>query len=279
MEAGEPFAGVPVIDFHAHAFPDKIAVPATELLSTHYRLTVSCQGTFDHLIQSAGEAGVEKLCVHMAATNQDQVEIANSWLSDHCSESVYGFGSLHVDYTNFEDELDRMENLGLTGVKFHAEFQGFAIDDPRMYPVYEAIGDRFLVMFHVGDRQSDLSNPVRLARVLDNFPHMKAIAAHLGGWSKWTEARENILGRDVYIDTSSTTWVIEPEEIAALIRLHDINRVLFGTDYPIVSHKTELEAFAKVPVSDEEMEKILWKNADELLRDCRVRCSGNIAGD
>lgn len=264
-------AGCPVIDFHAHAFPEKVAVPASELLASHYKLNVSCSGTFDHLLKSSHEAGVKKICLHMAATNADQVTVVNDWIAERCSDSIIGFGSLHADYKDFLSEIDRMEELGLTGIKFHSDFQGFAIDDPRMWPVYEAIGERFLVMFHVGDRELDLSNPVRLARVLDSFPHMKAIAAHLGGWSQWREAREFILGRNVYIDTSSTTWMLPPEEISRLIRCHDIEKVLFGTDYPIVSPQDELAAFAKIPLTHEEREKILWTNGIRLLSEFELQ--------
>ncbi len=257
--------GMPVIDFHAHTFPEKIAHLAVEQLASHYELRVGRKGTLPDLLKSAEEAGVVKLCLHAAATNAEQVKINNDWIARLCSEHVFGFGSLHIDYQEFVEELDWMHSMGLTGVKFHADFQGFAIDDPKMWPIYEAIGDRFLVMFHVGDRKSDLSNPARLSKVLSDFPEMKAIAAHLGGWSQWQKAGDHILGKDVYIDTSSTTWMLSPEEIAKLIRMHDIDKVLFGTDYPIVSHVQELEAFFKIPLTTGEQEKILWQNGEHLL--------------
>lgn len=271
LETEFSIPNIPVVDFHAHAFPDKIAGSATELLAEHYKLKVSCPGTLDHLLQSSREAGVVKICLHMAATNAEQVQIANDWIADKCSDSLIGFGSIHVDYKDCLSELDRMESLGLTGVKLHADFQGFAIDNPRMWPIYDAIGERFLIMFHVGDRKSDLSNPYRLGRVLTAFPRLKAVAAHLGGWSRWVEAREHILGKDIYIDTSSTTWMLQPGEIAELIKLHDENRVLFGTDYPIVTPKEELKEFLKVPLSAGKMEKILWKNAENLLEEFKNR--------
>lgn len=266
MEWDSEFGSIPIIDFHTHAFPDKILQPAVDQLANHYKLTVSREGTLQDLIKCAMAAGTQKICLLAAATNAEQVEPTNEWIAQQCSDFIVGFGSLHVDYRDFAGELDRMKSLGITGIKFHADFQGFAIDDRRMWPVYDAIGDRFLVMFHVGDRKSDLSNPARLRRILDNFPQMKSIAAHLGGWSRWREAREYILGRDIFIDTSSTTWVISPEEIAELIRKHDIERVLFGTDYPIVSQQQELEAFARIPLTTGEREKILWQNAMKLLQ-------------
>ena len=265
MKWDNEFEEIPVIDFHTHAFPTKIAQPAVDQLSSHYKLSVARPGTLQDLLDCAREAGVIKICLHAAATSAEQVEPTNNWIAQQCSDFIIGFGSLHVEYKDFPTELVRMKSMGLTGIKFHADFQGFAIDDRRMWPVYEAIGDRFLVMFHVGDRESDLSNPARLGRVLDNFPGLRVIAAHLGGWSRWQEAKDHILGRDVYIDTSSTTWVLPPEEVAALIRAHDTERVLFGTDYPIVAHRQELNAFARVPLTREEREKILWKNAARLL--------------
>lgn len=263
--------GLPVIDFHAHAFPEKIADPATKQLAEHYRLTIGRAGTYDDLLESAKEAGVARLCIHMAATNEKQVEVGNSWIAEHLSENIIGFGSLHLNYKDFIKELDRMETMGITGVKLHADFQGFAIDDPGMWPIYEAIGERFLVMFHVGDRQSGLSLPSRLRKVLDHFPAMKIIAAHLGGFARWTEARESLLGKNLWVDTSSTTWMLPPEEIARLIRSHDPQKVLFGTDYPIVSHLQELKAFSKIPLTTDEREKILWRNAANLLKTVQKR--------
>lgn len=265
LNSSSVFDGVPVIDFHAHAFPDKIVDPATNQLANHYELKVGRTGTFKDLMASAEEAGIAKICMHMAATNEKQVEIGNTWIAEHVSENVIGFGSLHVNYKNYVEELERMENIGISGIKFHADFQAFAIDDPKMWPIYEAIGDRFLVMFHVGDKKLNYSSPIRLKKVLENFPSMKIIAAHLGGYSKWDEAEQTLLGKNLWIDTSSTTWCLQSQEIARIIRCHDSEKVLFGTDYPIVSHRQELEAFSRIPLTEEEQEKILYKNGDRLL--------------
>lgn len=255
-----------IIDFHAHAFPPKIADKAIEQLAYHYQLHITNQGTLDHLLASADEAGVDKIVLHAAATNPDQVRATNEWIAARCSGRIIGFGSMHADFPDYKQELDRMQVMGLTGIKLHAEFQDFPIDDPRMWPVYEAIGDRFLVMIHVGDRHSDYSSPRRLARVLDTFPGLKVIAAHLGGWSDWDNARRYVLGRDLYVDTSSCTWALPPERVAELIRTHGVDRVLFGTDYPVTSHRDEIMRFMELPLSPEEKEKVLRKNAEGLLK-------------
>lgn len=254
-----------VIDFHAHVFPEKISGKAVEQLAAHYKIQIPHRGEINDMLASADAAGVDTIVVLAAATNAGQVQATNDWIASICSERIIGFGSLHPDYPEFAQELDRMRDLGLTGIKLHFEFQGFPVDDPRMWPIYEAIGDRFLIMMHMGDKHSDYSAPWRLARVLDAFPGIKVIAAHLGGWANWDDARRYVLGRDIYVDTSSCTWVLPPETVAGLIRAHGVDRVLFGSDFPVTSHLEELQRFALLPLTAAEKEKILWRNATDLL--------------
>ncbi|MHB8170781.1 MAG: amidohydrolase family protein [Thermincolia bacterium] len=254
-----------IIDFHAHAFPTKIAEKAVEQLEIFYGIKISNQGELEPLLSSADKAGVSKICLHAAATKPSQVRPTNDWMAGVCSERILGFGTIHPDYEDWLAELDRMKELGLTGIKFHADLQGFELDDPQMWPIYEAIDDRFLVMFHVGDKISTLASPERLAKVLDNFPKLKAVAAHLGGYSNWAEARELLYGRNLYVDTSSALWCMEPKEARRLIYAHGVDRVLFGTDYPIATAAEELERLEALDLTGEEMDLILWSNGARLL--------------
>lgn len=257
-----------VIDFHAHAFPKKIAEKAIENLESHYDVKISCRGGIEDLLQHAREGGIEHLVLLSAATKPEVVKINNDWLASIAAGQpgfITAFGSLHAGTTDFAEELDRMKTLGLKGIKIHPEFQGFAIDDPRMWPIYEAIGEEFIVLFHVGDRFSEASRPRKLAKVLDTFPMLRVIAAHLGGWSRWDEATECLLTREIYVDTSSTFWCLSKEERVKLMRLHGTDRILFGTDYPFTTQKLEIADFLLLPLSDSEKEKILYGNARQLL--------------
>lgn len=257
-----------IIDFHAHAFPDEIAHRAVENLEKHYRISIPCGGKFEDLLHHANKANIEHLVLCSAATKPEAVKINNDWVATVAQKHphlITGFGSLHAATVDFVEELKRMQALGLKGVKIHADFQGFDIDDTRMYPIYEEIKDRFVVLFHVGDKIYPHSKPSKLAKVLKDFPRMRAVAAHLGGWSCWEEAKEFLLKKNIYIDTSSTFWCLSKEERVALMRHHGTDRVLFGTDYPIRSHELELDDFLKLPFRDKEKEKILYYNAKELL--------------
>ena len=50
-----------------------------------------------------------------------------------------------------------------------------------------------------------------------------------------------------------------------MIRKHGIEKMLYASDYPIITHKECLERFRELPLSDEEFELVLWKNAAKLL--------------
>lgn len=254
-----------IIDIHTHAFPDKIAEKAVIQLENFYHIEIPNHGDMESLLTSADVVGVEKIALHVAATKPSQVEVSNSWVGGVISGRIIGFGSLHPDYSDFAAELDRMVDLGLKGIKFHAELQGFALDDPRMWPIYEAIGERLIVMFHVGDTKSTLSAPAKVAKVLDAFPKLRVIAAHLGGYESWPEAEEYLYGRDLYIDTSSALWCMSPEEAARIIYAHGVDKVLFGSDYPVSTPKDELARLNQLPLKEEEKRKILWDNAARLL--------------
>ena len=70
---------------------------------------------------------------------------------------------------------------------------------------------------------------------------------------------------DIYMDTSSTSRKLASEEIRRIIRKHDTQKILFGTDYPIERHDEALANFERLGLTDEETENILYNNAHRLL--------------
>lgn len=254
-----------IVDIHAHAFDDKIAIKATENLHTYYGIEPAADGRFVHLIDSAKSCGVDKLVVCATATKPKQVQMINDYVSNLICDHIVGFGTLHCDFDGISAELERMKALNLSGVKFHPIFQGFKIDDDKAMQMFEKIGDTFPVLIHVGDKNSSGASPVRLAGVMKELPQVTFIAAHLGGYSEWESAKKCLIGRNVYIDTSSSVRFLPPSEAAAIIREHGTDKVLFGTDYPLSNHEFEFECLKKLNLTEDEYENIYWKNAYKLL--------------
>lgn len=256
-----------VIDIHTHIWPEKLASRAVEHVGTYYSYEMHGMGTLEDLKKSAADAGVEKFVIHSSALKASQVEDVNNAAAANISENILGFGTLHPEYPDFEKEIKRMKALGLKGIKLHPDFQFFNIDDPRMYPAYEIIRfEGMPVLFHMGDANYDYSSAKRLLKILRDFPGITVIGAHMGGHMKWDEAEELLYGKeDIYMDTSSTSRKLAPGEIKRIIRKHDTQKILFGTDYPIERHDEALENFFRLALTDEETENILYNNAHRLL--------------
>jgi uncharacterized protein len=257
----------PVIDFHAHIFPEKIAKKAVDAIGRYYNIKMCGKGTAGDLVSEGSKIGVEKYIVHSSATIPEQVIPINDFIIETCAKypSFIGFGTLHPFFKNCDNEIERIISCGIKGIKLHPDFQNFSIDDESMMPVYRAIGSKLPILIHMGDENKNSSSPSRLCNVLDRFPECTFIAAHLGGYQKWNESLELLSDRNVYFDTSSSLAFLKPEESLKIIRAHGTERVLFGSDYPMWNHTDELERFSKLNLSREERMQILYKNASSLL--------------
>lgn len=257
-----------IIDAHAHIFPEKIAAKASAGIGNFYNMKMNYDGTLRQLFEEGDAAGVDRYLVQSVATVPTQVESINNFIAQSVSENpqrLIGFGAIHPDYENIPNEIERIIALGLRGIKLHSDFQQFDIDDERAYPIYEAAQGRLPILFHVGDPRSDRSSPERLLRVVKRFPRLRVIGAHLCGWTCWERGAELFANENVYADCSSSLYALPPQIAAQLIRKIGVEKVMWGTDYPMWSAKEELARLDALPLSAREKELILGKNALRLL--------------
>ncbi len=256
------------IDTHAHIFPPKVAEKVVCQLKNYYGLHCEGDGTIDGLLRSMDASGVDRAVVFSGATTPDQVETINRYVADVVAahpDRLIGLGAMHRDYAKFADEFQWMRDHDLRGVKFHPDFQNFDIDDPAMFDIYRAAAD-LVLLFHVGDKQSERSAPEKLARVLDELPQLRVIAAHMGGYSAWERAKKSLIGRrNVWLDTSSTIPYISPEEAAEIGRMHGLDRVLFASDYPAKHHANAIADVKAMQFAPDEEEQLFHRNAETLF--------------
>lgn len=258
-----------IIDAHAHIYPDKIAERAVKGIEDFYDMHVDYNGTISALISEGEKAGVSRFLVQSVATVPEQVHSINNFIAQSVNnfpDKLIGFGTLHPDFEDINGEVTRMEGLGLRGIKLHPDFQHFNLDDESAFPIYEIAEECGLpVLFHIGDPRQDFSAPERLWRVVKKFPKLKAIGAHLCGWSMWDKGAELFEHSGVYADCSSSLYALSPEHAVKLIRKIGTDHVFWGTDYPMWNAKDELERFSKLPLTEEEREDILSRNLLRLL--------------
>lgn len=261
-----------IIDFHTHVYPEKIAEKATQNVINFYGLTEGLGGlvgTSEVLINRGKEAGIENFVILPVALKAETVrhvnEAALNELKIH--PEFYGFGTIHIDMENMLGEIEFIKNSGLKGVKIHPDTQKFNIDDERLFPMYEEISGKLPIMVHCGDPRYDFSHPRRLRRVLDNFPNLTAIGAHLGGWMLFDEALELLKPKNCFVDICSSQMFMENGKMEYYINSYGAERVLFGSDFPIWDPLKEAEAFFKLNISYGDKEKIAYKNALNLLNE------------
>nr|MBQ4318576.1 amidohydrolase [Clostridia bacterium] len=260
-----------IIDIHTHTYPPAIAKKACENLAAFYNFEVTSEGTYDDLEKQAKENGVCGFLLFSVATNAHQVPKVNSSiaeLAEHSRQNGFetvGFAGMYQDFEDFGGELDRCIGLGLKGVKIHPDIQQVDIDDDRMLRLYEEMVKRGLPLFlHMGDDrpQYRFSEPKKLARVLDRFPELEVVAAHFGGYKSWDGASEYLWGRrNVRYDCSSALWAMDEIEAERLIRGCGVDRVMYGTDYPIPHLNDYFDLFMKISLTEEERRDILYNNA------------------
>ena len=257
-----------IIDSHVHIYPDKIAHKASRGIGDFYGLDMSLDGTVGTLLKIGDAAGVDRFLVHSAATTPHQVRSINSFISDSVKEHhdrFIGFATLHPDCEDIPEIVDEAISLGLAGIKLHPDFQEFDIDCPRAMRMYEAIEGKMPVLFHTGDYRTQYSKPLKIINVLREFPKLDVIAAHFGAWSEWGNGAKELAEAEVYVDTSSSFYAMTPVRIMELINIFGTDHIFFGSDYPMWNVKNELETFMSLPLSDEDREKILHLNLENLL--------------
>ncbi|MDR1855869.1 MAG: amidohydrolase family protein [Desulfovibrio sp.] len=238
-----------LFDIHTHAFHPKIAAKAVAHLNKAYGISCIGDGTIESLLAREDRLGLDGCVILCAATTPSQVVPANdhaiSLLTSH--PRVIPFGTLHPEYPDWEKELSRLAAAGIRGIKFHPDFQGFRLDDPRLLPIFEHCQGRFLFQIHVGadaPPERSPSCPAKMAAILDAFPDLTMIVGHMGGYRHWTLAME-VLPSDRYpnlwYDTSSVSPFVDAPLLRQVLGAFDRERMVFGTDWPLFDPVEEVE--------------------------------------
>ena len=251
-----------VINAHCHIYPEKIASKAVKGIRDFYDLDMSLNGKVDNLIEDGNKVGVVHYLVHSVATTPKQVRSINEFIS-----SVTGFGTLHPDSDDIEGDFEHLIDLGLKGVKLHPDFQQFALNEDKAFKLGEVINeDNVPVLIHCGDYRYNYSNPEQLKPFLEKFPDMLVIGAHFAGWSVWAEATEKLAGTpNLYVDLSSSLYELSPQDAKKFIYKYGVDKVLWGTDYPMWEAESEMELFHKIGLTPEEENMILYENSAKIL--------------
>jgi predicted TIM-barrel fold metal-dependent hydrolase len=261
---------IKIIDMHSHIYPEKIAAKASEAIGKFYNLDMVCSdGTSDNLKEIATKAGVVKVVIQSVATSPKQVVSINNFIINKAKNDdlFLPFATLHPNLTKEEirSELSRIKDMGMKGIKMHPDFQEFAVDSDRAYRIFEELDGSLPILLHTGDKRKSFSHPKQMVKTAKDFPHIKFIAAHMGGYTEWADAEVYKNVDNVYYDTSSTLAFITKERFCELLDIFGEDKVMFGIDFPMWDYESELERINNLPISNAVRNKILFDNANKFM--------------
>lgn len=261
-----------VIDFHTHAFPDAIAERAVAgLVRGSGGIYPPCtDGTVSGLIGAMDRFGVDVSVLQPVVTKPSQTESLNKWAKSAECDRIMAFGGIHPDTDDYKRDIDYVASLGIRGLKFHAEYQGFTVDEPRMLKIYDyAFEKGLMILHHAGfDPAFDppfRSSPKMFKNVARAMQGGVMIVAHFGGQSQWDDVERELVGENVYLDTSMGLRYYGEERFVSIVKAHGAQKVLFGSDSPWSSADEEIALIRKSALSEDEKSTILYKNAQKLL--------------
>lgn len=263
------------IDFHTHAFADKIAQRAMDALmenSASFDLHPTTDGTPGKLREVLLSGKISKAVLLPIATKPSQQTTINNWAASVKDDFFCPFGTIHPLAENWSEELERIKELGLYGVKLHPDYQNFFADDEFMFPIYKKCSELDLpVLFHAGldplSPEVIHCTPQAAAKIADMFPEMTMILAHGGGMMRWDDVEKYLCGKPgrLYFDVSVIADYIKTDQLLRIIRSHGADRILYGSDSPWSDPESEIRMIDDLPLTKEEKEMIFFKNAEKLL--------------
>jgi hypothetical protein len=260
-----------VIDFHVHCFPDGLAAKALAALSQSSGIAPCTGGTVSGLKQSMERAGIAHSIIQPIATKPAQTPAVNNWAASVQDSQILCFGTLHPKLEAWEKEAERIKSLGLRGVKFHPDYQDFFVDDDAVMPLYERLAELDLViLFHAGIDIGLLPPchcpPDRLAKVVKRLSGARLVAAHMGGFRRWNEVEEHLVGLDLFFDTAYGLGYLEPDQFVRILHAHGVERCLFGTDSPWADQAAEIAKIEELKLAPGDRHSVIEGNARRLLQ-------------
>ena len=170
-------------------------------------------------------------------------------------------------------------DFGIKGFKFHPTMQGFFPNDPLAWPLYEAIAEAGAVaLFHTGQTgvgsgmrggngmRLKYSNPMLIDDVAVDFPGMPIVLAHPS--FPWQEEALAVAQHkpNVFIDLSGWSPKYFPDILLRYANTILKNKMLFGSDWPMIAPERWLADFEGIAIRDEVRPLILKDNAARLLK-------------
>lgn len=263
-----------IIDTHVHFYTCERTADDIKYLQGAGLILPGPEGAIEGLKKFMKQDGVSISVNAPSALSPKQAIETNRMMIKYneMQKEVISLGTMHPDMDDPSAEAAFLVSKGIKGVKMHPQVQGFYPDDESMKKIYKACDDEGLYMLlHGGagsgkvfDYDTIKGTPKRIGYAVEEFPSLKFVIAHLGGLNMWDEARQYLIGKNIYMDTAYCT-IMPDEEFKNIVKLHGADKILFGSDFPWIK-QSDIKSLIERCVPDAaKRELIFYKNAEKLL--------------
>ena len=276
-----------IIDFHTHIFPPWLRERRDEYIrrdpcfSLLYSQPEARMATTEELLASMDEAGIGlSVVLNIGWVSHELCVKTNDYILDSISRypaRLVGFCAIQPAAGDAAiAELERCAKARAKGIgELRSDVQGFDLaDETTMKPlVNAALRHDLIFLTHssepVGHEYSGKGSitPDILYSFITGFPNLKLVCAHWGGglpfYALMPEVAKSLA--NVFFDTAATVFLYNPEIFEQVSHIIGSDRILFGSDYPLMHQNRVLAQIQASQLSEEDKAKILGANSQKLL--------------
>ncbi len=276
-----------IIDFHTHIFPPGIKEERSYYLRRDpcfaelYSNPQAKLATAEELIESMERDGVD--CSVVLNIGWGSYELCRK-TNDYIIESVGKYPKRLIGFCAIQpregekaiSELERCAAAGIRGIgEMRSDAQGFDLGDRELMQPIADVAERYrlIILSHSSEPVGHLYQgkgaitPDVLYRFIVNFPNLRIVLAHWGGglpfYALMPEVAESL--GNVYFDTAASPFLYRDEVFGQVAGLVGADRILFGSDYPLMSQARIMRRVRALNMPQGVKEGILGGNAQRLL--------------
>jgi predicted TIM-barrel fold metal-dependent hydrolase len=276
-----------IVDFHTHIFAPWLRERRDEYIkrdpcfSLLYSQPQARMVSAEELLASMDEAGIDvSVVLNIGWVSHELCVRTNDYILDSVSRyptRLVGFCAIQPREGDAAiAEVERCAGAGAKGIgELRSDVQGFdLVDKTTMEPLVDAaIKHNLIFLTHssepVGHEYSGKGSitPDILYSAIAAFPNLKVVCAHWGGGLPFYALMPEVAKAlaNVYFDTAATVFLYKPEIFEQVSRIIGSDKVLFGTDYPLMHQNRVIAQIQSSQLPEEEKSGILGANAQKLL--------------
>jgi len=276
-----------IIDFHTHVFPPQIKKNRSKYIDSDpcfailYSEKNAKLATADELIASMDKAGVDiSVIVNVGWTTHELCVETNDYILESIArypQRLIGFCTVQPhSYEAAITEIERCAKAGIRGVgEIRPDIQLFDLRDEEVIePLIKVIRKHKLILLtHASEPVGHnypgkgITTPDMLYPFITSYPDLTIVCAHWGGglpfYSLMPEVKQAM--NNVFFDTAASPFLYSPQIYEQVIQLVGAERILFGSDYPLLTQSRLLEEIRSLDLPEETRDLILSGNAQRLL--------------